>query len=87
MAPIWERRPYREGRIIIMNEILLSIRNAVPSLNNLIENQLLSDYTRDWANRLRLCGIAYQYPRFARYLREGTLLHILERNVGSGILA
>ena len=68
MAPIWERRPYREGRIVIMNDILLSIRKAIPSLKNLIENQLLSDYTRDWAKRLRLCGIEYQYPRFARYL-------------------
>jgi hypothetical protein len=80
IQPIWERRPYKDERIVIINEVISLIRNEVPSLNNLIENQLLSDYTRDWANRIRLSGNEYQYLRYARYLREGTLLHILERN-------
>ncbi len=76
---IYERRPYKDERITIKKEILLLLREEIPSLINLIENQLLSNCTIDWANRMRVGGIEWQYQRFARYLREGTLLHILDR--------
>jgi len=76
---IIERHPYREERITIKNDILTTFRNEIPLLINLAENQLFRSYTRDWANRIRTCGLEWQYRRYAKYLREGTLLPIVER--------
>lgn len=79
IKPVYERRPYKGERKIIKNEIINLLESEVPILNNMISNHSLSHSTRDWASRMIKGGIEWQYKRYAMYLREGTLLHILKK--------
>lgn len=59
------------------NELVDILASEMPSLPDLSQNSNLSPELRDWAKRVIDRGIEYQFKRFAKYLRNGTLLPIL----------
>lgn len=59
------------------NELVDILAREMPSLPDLSQNLNLSPELRDWAKRVIDRGIEYQFKRFAKYLRNGTLLPIL----------
>lgn len=59
------------------NELVDILASEMPSLPDLSQNPTLSPELRDWAKRVIDRGIEYQFKRFAKYLRNGTLLPIL----------
>lgn len=71
-----EARTYREERRNILNQLTTLLIEGIPTLNQIIQSPQLSEEIRDWARRLM--NIEWQYTRFARYLRIGTILELLQ---------
>ena len=75
-----ERRYYKDERQKILGDLENIFLERIPLLHELETMESVYSQTRDWAHRIRLSQLDYQYDRFGRYLREGTLLQLL----GSG---
>lgn len=60
------------------NELIDILVERIPSLQNLSQDTNASQELRDWAKRLIDQKLEYQFNRFARYLRDGTLIPILQ---------
>lgn len=73
--PIRERR-YKPGRRAMLSELAHIVASSahIPKLRHLLENQTISQDLRDWSSGIMSSGLTYQFYRFARYLREGTIL-------------
>lgn len=54
------------------NEIASLVRQRPPALEE-VAKRTTSAFLSDWAGRVRSGGLEYQFERFARYLRGGTL--------------
>lgn len=78
-ANIYERR-YKQGedRFSIKQELadLLLASEFVPTLPYIRENPNVSNDLKDYAFRLQCGGMSFQYERFAKYLRNGTILEM-----------
>lgn len=66
-------RTDRKGEFISIMANLLS--ESEITVNDILNNMLLPEFMRDYA--IRIQTHAYQFNRFARYLREGTILEVL----------
>jgi hypothetical protein len=66
-------RRYNDGRLAIKQEIANLNLNQLVSIPQIIANTTISNGLRAYATRLQRGGIAWQYDRYARYLRGGTL--------------
>ena len=69
---IKERR-YRNGRSDILDDLSRVLTEAIVGAADLRVCADVNAHTRDWAARILTEGLEWQYLRFARYLREGTL--------------
>jgi len=72
---VLERR-YAEGRREIKQELATLLLQGNMNISEIINNEAISIGLKDWANRLIRGNIVWQYDRFARYLRSGTLLEL-----------
>lgn len=70
---IRERR-YREGRRPIMADLAHILREALVTPAQLAEYNNCAEETKDWSRRIISEGLEWQYTRFAKYFREGTLI-------------
>ena len=72
------QRPYPFVRFKMAEEIAILLENDVPTLEDLMNDEAVSINLREWAGRLAARpGRADQWRRYATYLRNGTLLPIL----------
>jgi hypothetical protein len=76
---IWERQ-YSEGRLEIKQELADLLLQGLVTANEIVDNQLVSEPLRDWATRIIRGNITWEYERFARYLRTGTILELAGEN-------
>lgn len=60
------------------NELINILTNEIPSLQNLSQNLNVSEELRSWAKQLMDRKLEYQFIRFAKYFRNGTLLPLIE---------
>jgi hypothetical protein len=70
-----ERRCKGSSRASLYNELAGIILENVPALQNIAQNGALSQCLRTWCQNIS--KLEWQFKRFANYLREGTLLPIL----------
>ena len=71
-------RYYRgSGRASLSNDLTSLLLDGVPSLSTICGNPQLSKNLRDWCQTIIDSNLAYQYRRYAKYLREGTLVPAL----------
>ncbi len=70
---IYARSVRGSGRADLYNELAALLMDGVPSLSTICGNSELSDNLREWCQIIINSNLAYQYRRYARYLREGTL--------------
>ena len=70
---ILERR-YADGRRDILHDLSWILRDRVVGAGEISAMSDASPRTRHWANLLVDGDLEWQYERFAKYLREGTLL-------------
>ncbi len=78
--PVRERK-YKPGREAILNELasILTSSAKTPSLQRLSGDHSISQDLRDWSRQLLDNeNVKFQFPRFAKYLREGTLLPLTQ---------
>lgn len=61
-----------------INELIDILVKEIPSLQNLSQGTNVSQELRDWAKGVMDNNIEYQFNRFAKYLRDGTILPILQ---------
>jgi hypothetical protein len=61
------------GRADLYNELAALLMDGVPSLSTICGNPQMSDSLRQWCQTIIDSNLAYQYRRYAKYLREGTL--------------
>lgn len=61
------------------NELASLIEITTPPLYSLCHNDNVSEEMRDWIEKLIQRGQEYQFRRYAKYLREGTLDPILSK--------
>lgn len=66
-------RQYNDGRLAIKQEIANLNLNQFVSIPQIIANTTISEELRDYATRLQKGQITWQYDRYAKYLRGGTL--------------
>jgi hypothetical protein len=71
------RRCRETGRASLYNELASLLFDGIPTLSHLCANAQLSNNLRDWCQTIIDNNLEYQYRRFARYLREGTLVPAL----------
>ncbi len=71
-----ERGCYQERRRMY-NELLCVLRGGFLSLQQLAQMDNISRELREWAQEIRKNKLDEQWSRFARYLREGTVDHII----------
>lgn len=70
--PVHERSHFPEkSRICFYNEIAEQIGEQIPTLQALARNNACSRSLRDWAEQI--FHLEWQFQRYARYLRDGTL--------------
>ena len=70
--PVHERSHFPEkSRIYFYNEIAEQIAERIPTLQALARNNACSRSLRDWAEQI--FHLEWQFQRYARYLRDGTL--------------
>lgn len=69
-------RRYSEGRREIKQELANLLLQQLMTLDEIIQNDQVSESLKDWAVRVTKGGISWQYDRFARYLRSGTILEL-----------
>ena len=69
-----QERRYREGRRDILSDLPGVLRDGVVKAGDLGAMVHVSPHTRHWAGLLILGNLEWQYERFAKYLREGTIL-------------
>ena len=67
--PIYER----DNPPIYAQELVNILTQTMPSLSDLYQNQNISIELRNWAKKLSEKDLAYQFNRFAKYLRVGTI--------------
>lgn len=72
---VWERK-YNEGRREIKQELGNLLLQQHFTLDEIIHNESNSEALRDWASRVNKGGISWQYDRFAKYLRSGTIIEL-----------
>jgi len=68
----------RPSRSKLYDELATLVLNTIPSLQDLSQNQDVSTELREWALGVKP-DLEYQFRRFAKYLREGTLLPLLKK--------
>ncbi len=69
-------RRYNEGRMEIKQELANLLLPNIVTIPAIINDGNNSENLRDWATRIQRGRITWQYDRFARYLRTGTLLEL-----------
>lgn len=69
-------RRYGEGRREIKQELADLLLQQDLTINEIIQNRQTSENLKDWGDRLIKGGMIWQYNRFAKYLRLGTILEI-----------
>lgn len=70
--PIYERSRFsKRSRSSFYNEIAEQIDEQIPTLQALAHNNACSRPLRDWAEQI--LHLEWQFERYARYLRDGTL--------------
>jgi hypothetical protein len=62
----------------ILPGIVAILMNGLPALFELENYSRISDELSDWARRMREKGLGQQWLNYGQYLREGTLLPIIE---------
>lgn len=77
-------RGYRQGRNTMLCELACILANCdqIPSLLSVNEDQSAGQDLRDWARGLLSRDLEYQFIRFAKYWREGTLLPLTQPVTG-----
>lgn len=70
-------RKYKDNQRVILNDVvkLLLIRQL--SFDELLTEKGLAAYTKNWAKKLHANDITIQWQRYSNYLRQGTLIPIL----------
>lgn len=69
-------RRYTDGRLAIKQEIANLNLNQFVSIPQILANETISEGLKDYASRVQKGRITWQYDRFAKYLRTGTLLEL-----------
>ena len=71
---------YWKNIMQIMPEIINIISNEppTPSIDDLLNNNEINDCFRQWIKGIKEKNLEYQWFRFAKYFREGTLLPIFQ---------
>jgi hypothetical protein len=76
---VWKRF-YKEGRLEIEQELADLLLQKVFPINEIAQSERASEVLRDWASRVIRGQIDWQFDRFARYLRIGTILELYNEN-------
>lgn len=63
------------------NELIDILAKGSSSLQDLSQNSKVSQELRNWAKRVMDKKLEYQFNRFAKYLRNGTLLPLLQNQI------
>ena len=66
------------SRTSLYNEIAERIIERIPSLNALVQDETCTPLLRNWARQIHMANLAWQFQRYAEYLRESTLRVIKE---------
>lgn len=74
--PAYERKDSHTFR----NELaeFLLVGDDIPNLDHLIQNNSLSQDFRAWAQKLMDKNLGFQFERFSAYLKEGTLVPLID---------
>ena len=74
-AKNYQFRVFKRDRFPPYTQELIDIlTQEMPSLSDLCQNHNLSQELRDWAKKINEGNLEYQFNRFAKYLRTGTIL-------------
>ncbi len=76
---VW-RRHYQEGRLEIAQELADLLSQGLVTTNDIIHNERTSEGLRDWVARINRGRVDWQFDRFAKYLRIGTILELQNEN-------
>ncbi len=69
--PIYERNRFQNSRGLLYNQIAERIGEELPSLSAIVQDSTCSPLLREWAEQIT--GLEWQFQRYAKYLRDGTL--------------
>lgn len=67
-------------RLRIKQELGVLLIDSLITLPEIIAHPTASDDLKDWANRLQVAGRGFYFNRFAKYLRNGTILKLKEES-------
>lgn len=68
------------NRVPIYQELARLLVGEIPSFDQLSNDDRVSQDLKEWINQTRKNDIEWQYQRYARYLRDGTIQPILGDN-------